>query len=107
MSIFKFFTGVDMTDTAITTVADGTVTNHSDTEVDIVSGPGELDIHGKHFGDFDADGLPHSGTIQGMDLFIFGSQAAQISKLQLDVSVFEGFVAAGDDTGLINYLLKG
>jgi Ca2+-binding RTX toxin-like protein len=107
MAIINFFLNVDMTNVDLTSIAGGSVTSFSDSEVDFVSGPGELDVHGKNFGDFDGDNVPHSGTIQGMDLFLFGNEAASISKLQLDVATFDSYVDAQDSAGFIDFLLRG
>jgi Ca2+-binding RTX toxin-like protein len=107
---FTFFNlGVDMTNIDITGYAGGGVISSSSTELDFQDSTGhaELDIHGKNFGDFDVNGIPHVGTILGMDAYVFGNQVADFSKLHMDVGVFDTYLANNDSQGLAEALLVG
>lgn len=110
MGVFSFFAGVDMTDTDVFGFATGGIDDGA-TSSELVfhdtSGFGELDVHGKNFGDFDENGLPHVGTIKGLDLSLFGNPVAAFSKLTIDVSAFIGFLGTGDSHGLVELALKG
>lgn len=109
MGIFTFFTGVDMTSSDVFDLATGGIESSSSTELVFhdTSGFGELDVHGKNFGDFDGNGLPHVGTIKGLDLSLFGNPIASFSKLTVDVADFIGFLGTGDSQGLVELALKG
>jgi hypothetical protein len=108
-NITFFNLGVDMTDVDVTGVADGGITSSSDTELvfEDSSHLGELDIHGKHFGAFDENGIPHVGTVLGLDMFLFSQHAANFTKLHMDVETLMGFIGTGDSQGLVNEILKG
>jgi Ca2+-binding RTX toxin-like protein len=109
MAIITYYNiGIDMTSAdSVVTAAQGDVTFSSSTEVDFASGFYELDVHGKNFGDFDVNEVPHSGTIKGFDLFGFGSPLASFSKMHLDVADFDNYVATNDASGLISAVLAG
>ena len=109
MAIITYYNiGVDMTsaDTFVT-AAQGDVISSSATEVDFAQGFYELDVHGKKFGDFDANNVPHSGTIKGFDLFAFGAPVASFDKMHLSVADFDNYVATNDGAGLISAVLAG
>jgi len=102
-----FNTGVDMTNTEVTQFASGGVVEHNSREVIFQdnSGFGELDVHGR-FGDFDGNGLPHSGTITGFEVFFFGSEEASFSHMRLDVATFDNYLADNDSQGLVEFVLS-
>jgi Ca2+-binding RTX toxin-like protein len=89
------------------TAVQGEVVSSSSTELVFSNFPFELDVHGKKFGDFDSNGLPHSGLIKGFDLFAFGTPVATFEKMHLQVADFDTFVANNDGAGLIEAVLAG
>lgn len=110
MANITFFNlGVDMTDVDVSGAADGGIVSSSDTELVFQDSShlGELDIHGKNFSDFDGDGIPHVGTVLGLDMFLFSQHAASFTKLHMDVETLMGFIGTGDSEGLVDEILKG
>jgi Ca2+-binding RTX toxin-like protein len=110
MAIINFYDqSVDMLDTNVTDFAQGGVVSHSSTEVVFQdsTGFGELDVHGRHFADFDSNGVPQAGVITGFDGYFFGTPVASFAHLRLDVPTFNGFVAANDSQGLVDLVLRG
>lgn len=106
LNVFNAVEGVDFTSLDLSTITDGTVLFAQSDQWTVQGAEDTISFLGT-FGDYDANSVPHSGTITEFTVFGEGGQQTRLSNLNFPVADFVAFVVANDVAGLMQALLAG